>query len=341
MTQQPFNPNVLRGAVDLSGLRSSGPARPGAPGQSPAAAASAQPTPAGDGSSQDVSGAVVIGSDANFNEVVTGSMQVPTVLALWADQIPHSTTHVDELATIIRSLDGRVRLVSIELDRSPAVMQALTPVLQQTFGQIADLPVVLGLLSGQPAPFYLGTQPEDAVRQLLEQFLQAAVANGVTGTAETAPAPEADEDPDAQEDAEPEIPAAHQGAYDLIEAGDYDGAVAAFDAILEQDPADEDARLGRAQIDLLRRTQDLDLNAVRAAAAADPTDVTAQIQAADLDIAGGHVEDGFLRLIDTVKVTVGEDRNRVREHLLSLFDLIGAQDERVVKARRSLMSALF
>lgn len=340
MTQQPFNPNLLRGAVDLSGARAAAQPRPGGP--APSSGASGQ-TPGAPAGSTDVNGTIVVGSDANFNDIIAGSNQVPTVLALWAEQMPHSKTHVDELAAIIGGLGGKIRFVSVELASAPAVMQALTPVLQQTFGQIADLPVVMGLLSGQPAPFYLGAQSQEQVTQLLQQFLEAAATNGVSGTARA----DGDAEPDAEEgaegdvDAEPEIPEEHRAAHDLIEAGDYDGAVAAFDAVLAADPNDEDARLQRGQIDLLRRTDGLDLNAVREAAAADPADVTAQIQAADLDVAGGHVEDGFLRLIDTVKATSGDERNQVREHLLSLFELIGASDERVVKARRALMSALF
>ena len=72
-----------------------------------------------------------------------------------------------------------------------------------------------------------------------------------------------------------------------------------------------------------------------------PTDVDAQILVADLDLLGGHVEDAFLRLIDTVRVTADADRNTVREHLVELFEVVGVTDERVVRARKSLMSALF
>ena len=67
----------------------------------------------------------------------------------------------------------------------------------------------------------------------------------------------------------------------------------------------------------------------------------AQILVADLDLLGGHVEDAFLRLIDTVRATSDTDRNTAREHLVELFDVIGPTDERVVKARKALMSALF
>jgi putative thioredoxin len=48
-----------------------------------------------------------------------------------------------------------------------------------------------------------------------------------------------------------------------------------------------------------------------------------------------------MRLIDTVRVTADADRNKAREHLVELFEVVGTSDERVVKARKSLMSALF
>jgi putative thioredoxin len=87
--------------------------------------------------------------------------------------------------------------------------------------------------------------------------------------------------------------------------------------------------------------QGLDPQAVRAAAADRPGDVDAQLAAADLDLTGGHVEDAFGRLVDAVGRTFGEDRDRVRLHLLDLFEVIGSEDPRVVKARGALARRLF
>jgi putative thioredoxin len=39
--------------------------------------------------------------------------------------------------------------------------------------------------------------------------------------------------------------------------------------------------------------------------------------------------------------TAGEERDRARTHLLSLFEVIGAEDPRVVKARGALARKLF
>jgi putative thioredoxin len=40
-------------------------------------------------------------------------------------------------------------------------------------------------------------------------------------------------------------------------------------------------------------------------------------------------------------VTAGDDREKVRSHLVELFTVVGPTDDRVIKARRALTSALF
>jgi len=55
----------------------------------------------------------------------------------------------------------------------------------------------------------------------------------------------------------------------------------------------------------------------------------------------GQAEAAFGRLIGVVKRLSGEERNEVRVRLLELFETLGNADERVLKARRDLMTALF
>ena len=56
---------------------------------------------------------------------------------------------------------------------------------------------------------------------------------------------------------------------------------------------------------------------------------------------GGHVEDAFLRLIDLVRRTSGDERDQARQHLLGLFAAVDNDDPRVLKGRQGLASALF
>lgn len=329
-TPQSLN-SALRGAVDLSALSRPTQQRPpgaGAPGAGTSAAAGAAP--------QGAEGVLVQGTDAEFNSLVTGSMNVPAVLVLYTDQVPESAQFVQTMVDEAVAHEGRFRVIAVDLAANPGIVQALSPVLQEAFGQVSSLPVVVGLLQGQPVPFFLGVQPVEQLRALLEQFLSAAVANGVAGRVEGV-----GEAAPSQDGEEAELPPLHQQAYDAIDKGDLDGAAAAYEQALKDNPKDEEARLGLGQVELLRRTAGLDLNAVRQAAAADPADIQAQIQASDLDLVGGHVEDAFLRLIELVRKTSGDERDTVRKHLLSQFEVIGSTDPRVVKARGSLMSALF
>src|SRR5690349_3676499 len=90
----------------------------------------------------------------------------------------------------------------------------------------------------------------------------------------------------ARIDAEPNPPL-HQAAYDAIERDDLPAATAAYEQALKENPRDALARAGLAQVGLLARTRDLDLQTARTAAAADPADVDAQLAVADLDILGG------------------------------------------------------
>ena len=338
MTQQPFSSSALRGAVDLSALSS----RPGAPtaaaGQRPGAAP-AGAAPAGGVPGR--SGALVEVSDDTFESVVNASLTTPVVLVLWTPQLPESLTHLRDLAERARTMGGRFQVAGVDVAGSPGILQALTPVLQQVFGQVSSLPVVMGLLSGQPMPFYLGVQPMEQVDQLLEKFLEAAVQNAVTGRVEVGEDDGAGQEDEVDGEEPAELPPLHQEAYDAIDRGDWAAAVAAYEKALAQDPSDELARLGLGQVTLLERTSGMDLAAVRQAAADRPDDVQAQIDAADVDLVGGHVEDGFGRLVETVRRSVGEDRDQARTHLLGLFEVVGAQDPRVTKARQALMSALY
>ncbi|KGN42591.1 tetratricopeptide repeat protein [Knoellia aerolata] len=331
MSSTPTPPAGIRGAIDLSALS----AKPG-----PAASAPA-PTPGVAAGGADASplpqGLLVEVTDATFSEVMNRTLQVPAVLVLWSSAHEQTVGLAERVAGVAAGLEGRVFVVSADVQTSPGILQAFQPVIVQAFGQLT-VPVTFGLLQGQPVPLFPGLPPNEEIKAVLDQLVQAAVQNGVTGRVELGPASAAGADADA---AMPALPPLHEEAYDAIERGDFAAAVTAYEKALAADPKDHDAELGLAQVRLMQRTTGVDPQAVRAAAAAAPEDVDAQIAVADLDVLGGHVADAFTRLIDTVRATEGADRDRARTHLLELFSVVGNHDERVRKGRTALMNALF
>jgi len=304
MTSHPISSAALRGAVDLSTLSQPSPA-----------------TGAADGN-----GLVIEGTDGGFQAIVTGTQSVPAVVVLWSQRSPASGDFVEVVASVAASYEGRFQVVSINVDANPGLQQAF---------QVQSVPMTLGLVAGQPVPLFAGPQPAEQVRVYVDELLKLAAEHGVTGRAAVA-APE-----EAEAEVEPELPPLHQEAFDAIERDDLDAAVDAYTRALAQNPADEEAAVGLAQVKLMQRTTGVDQQAARVAAAEAPTDIAAQMLVADLDVQGGHVEDAFVRLVDLVRASEGDERDTVREHLVELFAVVGTHDERVQKARRALMSALF
>ena len=305
---QPPRPRLdARGAVDLSALARPSTPPPGSPGGLAEAATYVK----------DV-------DQSTFADVVQSSTQHPVVVVLWAPWSEVSQQVAADLAALAAEDAGAWLLARIDAEANPQVAAAF---------QAQSVPTVVAVLGGQPVPLFQGAYPREQVRAVLDQLLAAAEANGITGRVQAGPAPE--------EPAEPALPPLHQEAYDAIERDDLSTARDAYERALRENPRDAMARAGLAQVGLMQRTAAADVRAAREAAASRPDDVDAQLAVADLDVFGGAVEDAFARLVDLVRRTVGEDRERVRVRLVDLFEGVGAEDARVVAARRALAAALY
>lgn len=313
MSQPAGTPRLdVRGAVDLSSLGRQRTPAPGGP--------AAQVGPQG------AAGVVVDLTEATFAAVVQQSVTVPVVVVLWAPWSEASTTVASDLVAIAQEQAGRFLLARVDADAQPAVAQA--------FGA-QGVPAVLAVLKGQPVPLFQGPATREEIGALVAQVLQAAAANGVSGTVAVP------DETEPVEPVEPPLPPLHQAAFDALEADDLDAATAAFTQALAENPRDEMARAGVAQVDLMRRTRGVDAVATMVAADAAPDDVDAQLAAADVLLLADRVPDAFERLVALVRRTAGPDRERVRLRLVDLFEVVGGADPRVLTARRALASALY
>jgi putative thioredoxin len=323
MSQQPFS---RPGAIDLSALKRPAPSGPAPTGPGAPAGTGG---PGGPGAPTGGSAYAVDVTEQNFQQVLEQSMTAPVLLVFFSrSRMPESGTLADDLATVSGEFEGRFLAGLVDIDASPQIAQAM---------QIPSIPLVVAVLEGRPMPLLQDPLPLEELRTALTQVMQQITAQGVTGRHQPlSAAPAGDETED-----EPPVDPRYAAAQDALGEGDVDRAVAEYQKLVDANPADAEAAAGLAMAKVLQRTRGVDLATARAAAAEAPDDVDAQTLVADLDMLGGHVDDAFDRLVELVRRTAGDERDRARTHLLGLFAAVGNDDARVVRGRQRLASALF
>ena len=301
MTNAPLSGANLRGAVDLSSL-----VRPPAPaGGAPVAPTGGIGRPA---------------SDATFTGILDLSSTVPVIVEFYGQGIEPT------LVGLVTQYGGRIALATVDATANPQLVQAF---------QVQQVPTVAAVVGGRPIQLFTGALPEAELRDVMEQVLQLAAQNGVQGTI---PVDETDAEP--AEPVEEPLPPHHQEAYDAIATGDYATAIKEYETAISQNPRDHLAVAGLAQVSLLARLEGTDAAAIRSAAAAS-TDLDAQLAVADLDASGGHLDDAFGRLLDLFPTLDAAGKNAVRTRILEYFEIAGAEDPRVIAARRRLTGLLY
>ncbi|MGA6208495.1 tetratricopeptide repeat protein [Nocardia testacea] len=256
-------------------------------------------------------------TEADFEtKVLRRSVQVPVVVALYSQRSPGSIELVQLLERLVGEAGGAWDLAAVEAESNMRIAQA--------FG-VQGIPTVIAVAGGQPLADFQGNQPEAQVSQWLTAVVQA-----VEGKLEG--------DPDAPQEqpADPRFAAAEA----LLEQGDLAGAESAYESIVDQEPGNAEAKAALRQVKFLRRAQELPESAI-ATADADPGNVAAALDAADVELFQQRPEAAFDRLIALVARTAGDERTTVRTRLLELFELFDQAEPFVVAARRKLATALY
>jgi len=255
-------------------------------------------------------------TEANFEaEVLVRSESVPVVVLLWSPRSDACVQLVESMSRLAAEDAGRWSLALVNVDAVPRVAGM--------FG-VEAVPTVLALAGGQPLGSFQGPQPPEQLRRWVDSLLSATAGKLPGG---------GDEQP---ETVDPVL----ADARDKLDNGDFDGAAAAYQVILDADPAHVEAKAALRQITFLQRATAHSPQAVAAADAA-PADIDAAFAAADVQVLSQDVAGAFDRLIALVRSTSGDERTRVRTRLIELFDLFDAADPEVIAGRRNLANALY
>ena len=265
------------------------------------------------GENVNISG-IEVNAEILTSKLLPLSKTKPVIILCWSARSPESVQTLQLLSKLSQSDVDKWQLAHVDIDKEQQVAQAL---------QTRTVPYAVAVVNEQIMPLFENAYPETQLRMVLDKVLSIAAEQGI------GQAPE--------EKIEPE----EEAALAALQNGDFEKAIENYKELLKRKPNDKVAKLGLAQVELLARTKGGDLKAVATEAIANPNNIEIQIKCADLEVVSGQLEPAFARLINCIKNSTGDEKDRARIHLLLLFDLIDPADPVLIKARAELASALF
>ena len=175
-------------------------------------------------------------------ELLPASHDAVAILLCWSPRSAQAQSLIPMLRQFNRddeTPDGEPTWIfgTVNVDAQPAVAKAL---------QVQSVPLAIGIIQEQLVPLFESIPEAEQVRAVINKVIELAAQKGVGSAA----APEAS--------TEPAIEPEEQLAMSALESGDFFAAQAAYKAWINRAPANQMAKLGLAQVDLLIRIDGLD-----------------------------------------------------------------------------------
>lgn len=261
--------------------------------------------------------ALVIQVDVNsIRDYLAFSDSLPVLVLFVQENDPASQSILSTVKMLTEKAAGKILTLVVDAVRSPELAQAF---------DLKQIPTLLGMLKGQPAPLFAGDQPAEQVQQIIDRVIEVGKENGLTGTVKVA-------------EPEPELSITHQQAFAAIEENNYPLARSLYEKALVENPNDQLAEAGLAQIKLLIRLEGKDLPSLVSSSGQDAVSVLERVDAL---VATGAASAGFEQLLDLFEATAKDQREPIRLRFVELFLVVGNEDPAVIKARKNLSLLLF
>jgi putative thioredoxin len=261
--------------------------------------------------------ALVIQVDANsIRDYLAISDSLPVLVLFVQENDPASQSILSTVKLLTEKTAGKILTLVVDAVKSPELAQAF---------DLKQIPTLIGMLKGQPAPLFAGDQPAEQVQLIIDRVIQVGKENGLTGTVKVS-------------EPEPELSITHQQAFAAIEENNYPLARSLYEKALVENPNDQLAEAGLAQIKLLIRLEGKDLPSL-VSSLGQETD--AVLERVDALVATGAASQGFEQLLVLFESTAKDQREPIRLRFVELFLVVGNEDPAVIKARKNLSLLLF
>ncbi len=260
-------------------------------------------------------------NEANLKPVIEISSVVPVVVSFYSSETQESIALNGKLENLVNQAQGKWLLTKVDINAQPKLAEA--------FG--VNLPATVAvILDGEPKPLFQGDQLEASLAEFLAKLVEVASSQGLNGTLEV----------DGQEEqvSEPQLSPSEQAALDAMDEGDFAAAVKIYEEELKQNPNNEEL-IGRlAQVKLVERTFNADLEKELSL---EPKTVAEAMRKADFHLAVGQSEEAFELLLTWFDMADSAERSALSSLFLELFNVVGKSHPAVVEARKLLAMKMF
>jgi len=264
-------------------------------------------------------------------DVIERSKVTPVVVDFWAAWCQPCRLLAPLLERLATELGGRFVLVRANTDELPQIAAQF---------QVQSIPAVFALVDGQVVDFFQGVLSESQLRTWLDRVLLAGTLVDAQAQESTRPSESERLYRQVLEQTPGHAQAKTGLARVLLDQGRSAESQALIEELEKRGFLEPEAEKVKAAI-TLASLGTADVAALRAAAAADPADLTAQLRLAEA-LAGQHAfEEALelcLQLVAQDKEGVGE---QARQVMVGVFHVLPADSELTRSYRRRLSTLLF